>query len=125
MNVLLTGTSRAFVLSYAVATDPKHRTLVVRTSFWFTMGMATLGLVLGVLLAPQIAGALNLGGHSANLVRAAAVGLWAQMNYEQLTSLFRVEERSAQFVFASLANILITVAATVILVVGFHKARSA
>ena len=38
-------------------------------------------------------GARSSDGH-ANLVRAAAVGLWAQMNYEQLTSLFRVEERS-------------------------------
>src|SRR5205814_8444320 len=51
----------------------------------------------------------------------AAVGLWAQMNYEQLTSLFRVEERSVAFVFASLANVLITVGATVLLVVVFHK----
>src|SRR5947208_5391632 len=40
------------------------------------------------------------------------------MNYEQLTSLFRVEERSVQFVAASLANILITVGATLVLVVG-------
>ncbi|TML83986.1 MAG: hypothetical protein E6G08_18645 [Actinobacteria bacterium] len=119
--VLRMGISSAFFRFYFDSTDPERRTLVVRTSFWFTMAMATLGLVLGVLLAPQIADALNLGGHSANLVRAAAVGLWAQMNYEQLTSLFRVEERSVQFVFASLANILITVAATVILVVGFHK----
>ena len=38
--------------------------------------------------------------------RAAFVGLWAGMNYEQLTSLFRVEERSVAFVSASLANIL-------------------
>jgi O-antigen/teichoic acid export membrane protein len=43
------------------------------------------------------------------------------MNYEQLTSLFRVEERSVQFVYASLANILITIGATVVLVVGFHQ----
>src|SRR5213080_1532102 len=113
--VLRLGISSAFFRFYFDSTDPERRTLVVRTSFWFTMAMATLGLVLGVLLAPQIAGALNLGGHSANLVRAAAVGLWAQMNYEQLTSLFRVEERSVQFVFASLANTLIPVAATVIL----------
>ena len=34
-----------------------------------------------------------------SLVRAASVGLWAQMNYEQLTSLFRVEQRSVQFVY--------------------------
>ena len=43
------------------------------------------------------------------------------MNYSQLTNLFRVEERSVQFVIASVANILITVGATVLLVVGLHK----
>ena len=43
------------------------------------------------------------------------------MNYEQLTSLFRVEERSTAFVIASLANILVTVAATVLLVVVFDQ----
>ncbi len=42
------------------------------------------------------------------------------MNYEQLTSLFRLEERSTAFVSASLANILLTVAATLLLVVGLE-----
>ena len=32
------------------------------------------------------------------------------MNYEQLTSLFRAEERSTAFVLASLANIGVTIA---------------
>ena len=50
-------------------------------------------------------------------MRAAFVGLWARMNYEQLTSLFRVEERSVAFVLASLANIAITIGATIVLVV--------
>ena len=31
------------------------------------------------------------------------------MNYEQLTAVFRVEERSGLFVLASLANIAVTV----------------
>src|SRR5207247_3858041 len=53
--------------------------------------------------------------------RAAFVLLWAQMNYEQLTSLFRVEERSASYVAATLANVVITVAATILLVVVWHK----
>jgi O-antigen/teichoic acid export membrane protein len=119
--VLRMGISSAFFRFYFDSPDPERRTVVVRTSFWFTMAMATLGLVLGLVLAPQIAAALNLGSHSTNLVRAAAVGLWAQMNYEQLTSLFRVEERSVQFVYASLANIAITIAATIVLVVGFHE----
>src|SRR4029078_5666199 len=55
------------------------------------------------------------------LGRAGAVGLWAQMNYSQLTNLFRVEERSGQFVLASVANILITVGMTVLLVVVLDK----
>ena len=49
-------------------------------------------------------------GHDPTLVRAGAVGLWAQTNYQQLTALFRVEERSAQYAIASVANVLITVA---------------
>ena len=43
------------------------------------------------------------------------------MNYEQLTSLFRVEERSTAFVSASLANILLTIGATLLLVVALDK----
>src|SRR4051812_50186945 len=84
------------------------------------MAVATAGLALGFVLATPIAHALKLGDDPW-LVRAAAVGLWAQMNYQQLTNLFRVEERSVQFVVASIANILVTVGATVLLVVGLHK----
>ena len=66
-----------------------------RTSFWFTMASATVGLAAGILLAEPIADLLGLD--DANLVRAGFVGIWAQMNYEQLTSVFRVEERSTAY----------------------------
>ena len=118
--VLRLGISSAFFRFYFDTKDEAQRTLVVRTSFWFTMTMATAGLVVGFVLATPIAHALKLGDDSW-LVRAAFVGLWAQMNYEQLTSLFRVEERSVSFVAASVANVLITVGATLLLVVGLHK----
>jgi O-antigen/teichoic acid export membrane protein len=118
--VLRMGISSAFFRFYFDSTDPERRTLVVRTSFWFTMTMATAGLVAGFILATPIAHLLRLGDDPW-LVRAAFVGLWAQMNYEQLTSLFRVEERPVAFVTASIANIFITVGATVLLVVGLHK----
>jgi O-antigen/teichoic acid export membrane protein len=118
--VLRMGISSAFFRFYFDTKDDAQRTLVVRTSFWFTMTMATAGLVLGFVLATPIAHGLKLGDDPW-LVRAAFVGLWAQMNYEQLTSLFRVEERSTQFVIASVANVLITVGMTVLLVVGLHK----
>jgi O-antigen/teichoic acid export membrane protein len=118
--VLRLGISSAFFRFYFDAPNPERRTLVVRTSFWFTMTMATAGLIVGCLLATPIAHGLRLGDDPW-LVRAAFVGLWAQMNYEQLTSLFRVEERPVAFVTASIANIFITVGTTVLLVVGLNK----
>jgi len=119
VTVLRLGISSAFFRYYFDTKEPAQRRLVVRTSFWFTMGSATLGLVAGVLLAAPLADVL--GVDDANLVRAGFVGIWAQMNYEQLTALFRAEERSTAFVLASLANIAVTVAATVVLVVALEQ----
>jgi O-antigen/teichoic acid export membrane protein len=118
--VLRMGISTAFFRFYFDHKDAARRLAVVRTSFWFTMTMATIGLVLCIVFAGPVSRALQLGNHP-ELVRAAAVGFWAQMNFEQMTSLFRVEERSIAFALASIANVLITVGATVALVVGFHK----
>jgi len=119
VTILRLGISSAFFRFYFDSTDPVRRRLVVRTSFWFTMASATAGLAGGVLLAEPIADLLGLD--DANLVRAGFVGIWAQMNYEQLTSLFRAEERSTAFVLASLANIAVTVGATVLLVVACEQ----
>jgi O-antigen/teichoic acid export membrane protein len=119
--VLRLGISSAFFRFYFDSPEWEHRVRVVRTSFWFTMGSATLGLAAGWLAAQPIADLLSLGHDQTWLVRAAFVGLWAQMNYEQLTSLFRVEERPVLFTAATIANLLVTVAATVVLVVGFHE----
>jgi len=83
------------------------------------MAMSTLGLVLGLVFAHAVAHWLGLGDHP-SLVRAGAVGLWAQTNYNQLTALFRVEERSVQYAIASVANVLITVVAMVVFVAAFH-----
>jgi O-antigen/teichoic acid export membrane protein len=118
VTVLRLGISSAFFRFYFDSKDEAHRTLVVRTSFWFTMASATVGLVVGWLVAEPLSQALFSTGDRTWLVRAGFVAVWAQMNYEQLTSLFRVEERSGQFVVASLANVLITVGATVAFVVG-------
>src|SRR5213596_2580829 len=49
--VLRLGISSAFFRFYFDSTDPGRRTLIVRTSFWFTMAMATFGLVLGCVFA--------------------------------------------------------------------------
>ncbi len=117
--VLRMGITSAFFRFYFDSEDEDRRTLVVRTSFWFTMGMATLGLAIGFAAAHPLARWLHLGDPW--LVRAGFVGLWAQMNYAQLTALFRVEQRPVQFAIASVANVLITIGATIALVIGAHK----
>ena len=119
--VLRGGISSAFFRFTFDSQDPERRRAVLRTSFWFTMTMATAGLAAGLVLSGSIARALFGSGGDWKLVAAAFVGLWAQMNYEQLTSVFRVEERSVAYVCASLANILITVGVTVALVVAFDQ----
>jgi O-antigen/teichoic acid export membrane protein len=119
--VLRFGISSAFFRFYFDADDDAGRRLVLRTSFWFTMTMATIGLVAVAALATPISQALFGEADAANLVRASAVALWAQMNYEQLTSLFRVEERSVAFVIASLTNVVLTVGATILLVVVLDR----
>jgi O-antigen/teichoic acid export membrane protein len=115
--LLRAGISSAFFRFYFDATDDAGRRRVLRTSFWFTMVASTLGLAALLLLAGPISTVLFGGAGDAGLVRAAGVALWAQMNYEQLTSLFRVEERSTAFVAASLTNVALTIGATVLLVV--------
>ncbi|MFZ1880428.1 MAG: oligosaccharide flippase family protein [Gaiellaceae bacterium] len=113
------GIASAFFRFYFDAKETAEKLTVVRTSFWFTMAMSTVGLVLGVLFAGPISHWIGLG-HQPWLVRAGAVGLWAQTNYQQLTALFRVEERSTAYAIASIANVLVTVAAMVVFVAVFH-----
>ena len=117
--VLQMGISSAFFRFYFDAKEDAQRLTVIRTSFWFTMAMSTVGLVLGLVFATPVGQAIGLG-HDPGLVRAGAVGLWAQTNYQQLTSLFRVEERSTQYALASVANVLITVVAMVAFVAVAH-----
>ena len=122
VTLLRAGISTAFFRFYFDSPEPAARRLVLRTAFWFTLATSTAGLVAGWALAPALADVLNLAGDDTpTLVRAAFVGLWAQMNFEQLTALFRVEERSVAFVAASLANVAITIGATVLLVVAYDQ----
>jgi len=116
-TILRLGIASAFFRFYFDSTDSAHRLRVVRTSFWFTMTMATVGLVVGLLLAEQISAWLFDTDDRATLVRMAFVLLWAQMNFEQMTALFRVEERAVAFTAATLANLVITVSATIVFVV--------
>lgn len=119
--LLRAGITTAFFRFYFDTVDDAGRLRVIRTSFWYTMGAGTLGLLVLLALAEPASQALFGSPDSADLVRASGVALWATVNYEQLTSLFRVEERSVAFVIASLVNIFLTIGATLLLVVVLEK----
>jgi O-antigen/teichoic acid export membrane protein len=120
-TLLRAAIQNSFFRFYFESEEPAYRRRIVRTSFWATMVAATVALAVGISLAEPISRALFATPDNANLVRAAFVGLWASMNYDQLTALFRVEERSVSFTIASLANVLLTIGMTVLLVVVLDK----
>ena len=120
--VLRMGIHSAFFRFYFDSAEPADRRRVVRTSFWFTMAHGDGRPRSRGSLSPRRSRDVLFGStDDSELVMAAFVGLWAGMNYEQLTSLFRVEERSVAFVSASLANIFLTIGATLLLVVALDK----
>src|SRR5579864_8321368 len=59
--VLQMGVSTAFFRFYFDATDQERRLVVIRTSFWFTMAMSTIGLVLGLVFATEVGHVLQIG----------------------------------------------------------------
>src|SRR6266511_5897116 len=59
--VLQLGISSAFFRFYFDAKEQREKLTVIRTSFWFTMLMSTVGLALGLIFARPIAHVLGLG----------------------------------------------------------------
>ena len=127
--VIRGGSNFGFIRFYFLDKDPDYQRRLIRTVFWTQMTYSTLVLAACVALARPIAvllgvtnqGAANLQGSGTNLVIATAALLWVNVNYAQMTALFRAEKRSVAFSLATLANVAVTVGLTVVLVVGYHE----
>jgi O-antigen/teichoic acid export membrane protein len=89
---------------------------VVGTGFSAILWTATAGAVVGLALAEPISTAL-LGHSDAGLVRIAVAGLWALTLWEYVLALLRLEERARAYFAITLANVLVTIPLTVLLVV--------
>jgi O-antigen/teichoic acid export membrane protein len=96
--------------------EPRERSEVVRSSFAFLLLTSSAG----ALIAAAFAGPLSelvLDRRDTDLALIAIAGLWLFTNYELLMALFRLDERAGAYFATSLANVLLTVALTVWLVV--------
>src|SRR5262249_42650910 len=123
--LLRAGAGYGFIRFWFDSDDPAYRKRLLCTIFWFQMFAATLGLVFCVAFASQIASWLSLNsealdGSGRSLVIAAGILLWVNVNYAQLTNVFRAEQRSLAFSVATLANIAITVPLTVLFIVHYE-----
>jgi O-antigen/teichoic acid export membrane protein len=109
------GLIEALLRFYYLADENPGR--VVSTSFATLFWAATTGALVALPFAGAISDAL-LDTHAPGLVRIAIGGLWVLTLYEYLLTLFRLEERARAYFVTTLANVLITIPVTVILVVG-------
>ncbi len=92
-----------------------QRALAKSVTAW-TLYMTTGAAVLGLIFAGPLSKAL-LNIHDATLMAYGLLGLWAFTNLEIIYAILRVQERRRRYVTASLANVVLTVALTVLLVV--------
>jgi O-antigen/teichoic acid export membrane protein len=121
--VLRFGMGEAFVRFWFDDADRERRLRLARTATAWTMYTATAATLVGLAFAGPLS-ELLLDHRDATLMSFGLLGLWAFTNLEMAYALLRVEERLLAYVAASLANIVLTVALTVTLVViTDHGAR--
>jgi O-antigen/teichoic acid export membrane protein len=90
---------------------------VVASSFAGLFWLATLGALVALPFATPISEAL-LDRPATDLARIAIGGLWVLTMFEFMLTLFRLEERARAFFVTTIVNVLVTIALTVVLVVG-------
>lgn len=112
------GAIEAFLRFYFLKDEYDSRQ-VLRTGFWGLTITTTLGVLVCLALAPQLATLLLRDVAGADtLVRIAIGWFWFATFYELLLAVFRVEERAGPYALATVSNVLITVPLTIYLVVG-------
>jgi O-antigen/teichoic acid export membrane protein len=113
---LRVGVGEAFIRFYFDDDDVARRERIARTATATVAWTTTVASLLAVVFAGPLS-RLILGYHDPLLIDCAIVGLWAFTNLEMAYAQLRVDERARAYIYASGANVALTVAFTVTLVV--------
>jgi O-antigen/teichoic acid export membrane protein len=113
---LRVGVGEAFIRFYFDDADGARRDRIARTATATVAWTTTVASIVAVAFAGEIS-RLILGFDDPHLIYCAIVGLWAFTNLEMAYAQLRVDERARTYVFASGANVALTVIFTVTLVV--------
>lgn len=111
------GMIEAFLRFYYEDEDAARRNHLVRRTTVFMLLATTVIAALLLLFAGPLS-RVALGRHDIAIFRIAVLGLWSFTNLELAYAVLRVDERLRAYATASVCNVLLTVAATVTLVVG-------
>jgi O-antigen/teichoic acid export membrane protein len=114
--LLRAGVGEAFVRFYFDDADARRRERIARTASATVAWTTTLAAAAAAIFAGQLS-RLLLSMEDPLLVDCAVLGLWAFTNLEMAYAQLRVDERARAYVIASGANVTLTVALTVALVV--------
>ncbi len=114
--LLRLGVGEAFVRFYFSDDDEERRTRIARTATATVAWTTTVASLVAVVFAGELS-RLVLGYSDPLLIDCAIVGLWAFTNIEMAYAQLRVDERARVYVYASGANVTMTVAFTIALVV--------
>ena len=114
------GMIESFLRFYFSDEDQARRDALARRSVGFLL-VSTTAVSVALALAASPLSKLVLGYHDATTFRIAVLGLWAFTNLEMAYALLRVEERLRAYAIASLTNVALTIASSVVLVVVLGK----
>jgi O-antigen/teichoic acid export membrane protein len=113
------GMIEAFLRFYYSDTDQARRDALARRATGFLLAASTFAAVVLALAAVPLS-RLVLSHRDPTTFRIAVLGLWSFTNLELAYGLLRVDERVRTYAIASLCNVGLTIAATVVLVVALH-----
>lgn len=114
------GIGEAYVRYHYADEDQARRDALARRATGFLLVATTLcAIPLTIFAAPL--SQLVIDQRDPAVFRVAVLGLWAFTNLELAYALLRVEERARAYALASVANVLLTIALTVYLVVLHHQ----
>jgi O-antigen/teichoic acid export membrane protein len=110
------GVGEAFIRFYFDDEDVERRDRIARTATATVAWTTTLAALAALAFAGPLS-KLILGFRDPLLFDCAVLGLWAFTNLEMAYAQLRVDERARTYIYASAANVLLTIAFTVTLVV--------
>jgi O-antigen/teichoic acid export membrane protein len=118
--LLRAGVGEAFIRFYFDDNDTARRDRIARTATAAVAFTTTVAALAVVAFAGPIS-RLLLTFEDPLLIDCAALGLWAFTNLEMAYAQLRVDERARTYVYASGANVALTVIFTITLVVFAHQ----